>query len=112
MEAGLPVFTEEFISGIPPEMDIRDKLQDVIEREINPGIAAHSGAITLDRIEGNTVFVQMMGGCQGCAASAVTLRQGIHRSFRDAVPNVGAILDVTEHTAGTNPYYTELPAGM
>jgi len=109
---GAAIVTDAFLSGLPAEKDIQDKLQVVIDTEVNPGIAAHSGSISLERVEANTVFIRMMGGCQGCAASAVTLKQGIFQSFREAVPQVGAILDVTEHAAGTNPYYTSLPAGM
>jgi Fe-S cluster biogenesis protein NfuA len=107
-----PVVTPAFIQRIPSEDEIRDRLETVINTEINPGIAAHSGAISLERVEGNTVYIRMMGGCQGCAASTITLRQGIHQAFREAVPEVGAILDQTDHTAGKNPYYRQLPAGM
>lgn len=107
-----PVVTEAFLAGLPPEDVIRETLQRVIDTEINPGIASHSGAISLDRVEGNTVYIEMMGGCQGCAASDITLRQGIHEAFRSAMPGVGAILDVTNHSAGKNPFYSELPAGM
>jgi len=107
-----PVVTEAFLAGLPSEDAIRETLQRVIDTEINPGIAAHSGAIRLDRVEGNTVYIEMMGGCQGCAASDITLRQGIHEAFRSAMPGVGAILDVTDHSAGKNPFYNELPAGM
>jgi Fe-S cluster biogenesis protein NfuA len=109
---GRPVFTEVFLDSLPPEREIHERLQRIIDTEINPSIAAHSGAIRLDRVEGNTVYLEMMGGCQGCAASAITLRQGIHEAFRSAVPRIGAILDVTDHTAGKNPFYKELPAGM
>ena len=80
--------------------------------EINPGIASHSGVVTLERIVGNSVFLTMGGGCQGCAASEITLRQGIHNTFRSAVPQIGGIFDVTDHAAGSNPFYSELPAGM
>lgn len=107
---GKPVVTDAFLAGLPSEDAIRDCLQRVIDTEINPSIAAHSGAIALDRVEGNTVYIQMMGGCQGCAASDVTLRQGIHEAFRAAVPQIGAILDNTDHSAGKNPFYRELPA--
>ena len=107
-----PVVTPAFLDGLPGEEAIRAKLQRVIEIEINPSIAAHSGAISLDRVEGNTVYIQMMGGCQGCAASDVTLRQGIYEAFRHAVPQVGAILDNTDHSAGKNPFYAQMPAGM
>ena len=59
-----------------------------------------------------SLIIQMMGGCQGCAASDVTLRQGIYEAFRSAVPQIGAILDNTDHSAGKNPFYTQMPAGM
>jgi Fe-S cluster biogenesis protein NfuA len=112
LEESAPVVEASFLDGLPPASAIQEKLETVIKTEINPGIAAHSGAIELNRVEGNTVYIKMMGGCQGCAASTITLKQGIHGSFRDAVPQVGAILDETDHSAGTNPFFTELPEGM
>ena len=112
LEEGKPVVSEQFLENLPSPEEIEAKLQQVIMTEINPGIAAHSGAIALNRVEGNTVYINMMGGCQGCAASDITLKVGIHQAFRDAVPQVGAILDETDHSKGTNPFYTSLPAGM
>lgn len=112
LKSGKPVMTEEFMAGLPPEDEIRRRVQECIDLEINPGIASHSGVVTLERVEGNTVYITMGGGCQGCAASTITLRQGIHTAFRQAVPQIGAIYDETDHTAGKNPYYRELPAGM
>ena len=100
------------MKDLPDSEAIEATLQKVIDTQINPGIAAHSGSIKLDRVEGNTAYIEMMGGCQGCAASDITLRQGIHQAFREAVPQVGAILDTTDHGAGTNPYFTEMPVGM
>lgn len=107
-----PVVTEEFLENMPPEDEIKNQLQRVIDLEINPGIAAHSGVITLENVRGNTAYINMGGGCQGCAASTITLREGIHRAFRASVPEVGAILDTTDHDAGSNPYFSELPEGM
>ncbi|NUM53706.1 MAG: NifU family protein [Candidatus Hydrogenedentes bacterium] len=107
-----PIVSDEFLAGLPSADTIQQELQKVIDTEINPSIAAHSGAIALDRVEGNTVYIQMMGGCQGCAASDVTLRQGIYEAFRSAVPQIGAILDNTDHSAGKNPFYTRMPVGM
>ena len=107
-----PVIVEEFFESIPPEEEIREKLQACLDLELNPGIASHSGVITLERVDKNTVYISMGGGCQGCAASTITLRLGIHTEFRKAVPQVGAIYDETDHAAGTNPFFEELPAGM
>ena len=112
LQSGEAVMHEAFFANMPSESEIVEDLQRVIDTEINPGIAAHSGAIALDRVEGNTVYIQMMGGCQGCAASTITLKQGIHQAFRQSIPEIGAILDETDHTAGTNPFFKELPPGM
>jgi Fe-S cluster biogenesis protein NfuA len=54
----------------------------------------------------------MGGGCQGCAASSITLRSGVEGMFREVMPHLGALLDETDHEAGSNPFFKELPAGM
>jgi Fe-S cluster biogenesis protein NfuA len=112
LKTGEDTITQSFRDNIPPEGEIHLKLQACVDMEINPGIAAHSGVVTLERIAGNSVYLVMGGGCQGCAASEITLRQGIHNTFRNAVPQIGGIFDVTDHSAGSNPFYSELPAGM
>ena len=112
LKSGAPAITDAFRAGIPPEAEVRRRIQTVLDLEINPGIASHSGVVTLERVEGNSVYLTMGGGCQGCAASSITLRQGIHTAFRRAVPEVGAIYDETDHKSGSNPYFKELPAGM
>ncbi len=84
---------------------LAERVQRVLEDEINPRIAAHGGAVELVDVSDDTLYVRMSGGCQGCAASAATLRQGVERMVREAVPEVGEIIDVTDHTAGANPYY-------
>lgn len=112
LESGAPVIADSYLEGMPSEEEIRAGLQAVIDEEINPGIAAHSGHITLTRVKGNTAYIIMGGGCQGCAASSITLRSGVEQSFRAAVPRLGALLDETDHAAGSNPFFTQLPAGM
>ncbi|MBK6639224.1 MAG: NifU family protein [Rhodocyclaceae bacterium] len=112
LQSGQAVMSEEFLATMPSEDEIRYGVQSAIDLEINPGIAGHSGEITLTSVVGNTVYIKMGGGCQGCAASSITLRQGVDQSFRNAVPQIGALLDETDHAAGSNPFFTELPSGM
>ena len=100
------LIAEKIISGLPSEEEIREGIQNVIDTEVNPGVAGHGGNISLLAIKGNSVTIQMGGGCQGCSAADLTLKQGIHTSFRKAVPKVGAIFDETDHTAGLNPYFS------
>jgi Fe/S biogenesis protein NfuA len=35
----------------------------------------------------------------------MTLREGIARSIQEAIPEVGEVVDVTDHAMGENPYY-------
>jgi Fe-S cluster biogenesis protein NfuA len=105
IESDEEIIRQEVLDWIPPEDELRKRVARVIDEEINPGIAAHSGVITLENVRGNTVYIRMGGGCQGCAASEITLKQGIHTLLREKVREVGAIIDVTDHTAGRNPYY-------
>ncbi len=105
LEADESLISKEILDQIPSEDVVRNQIQKVIDTEVNPGVAGHGGRITLTQVEGNTVTIEMGGGCQGCSAADLTLKQGIHNSFRMAVPYVGAIYDETDHAAGVNPYY-------
>lgn len=92
-------------ADLPPG-SLAERVQRLFDEVINPRIALHGGAVELvDADEDGTIYIRMTGGCQGCAASAVTLRLGIERMVREALPEVGEIVDVTDHAAGTNPYY-------
>lgn len=81
------------------------RVQDVIDRQINPGVGSHGGMVTLIDVRDGTAFMRFGGGCQGCAAVDVTLKQGVEQAVRTAVPEISAIVDVTDHDAGVNPYY-------
>jgi len=90
-------------TGIP-QGEIADRVRDVLNTQVNPAIAAHGGMISLVNVEETDVYVEMSGGCQGCALSKATLRQGVERMLREAVPELTAIHDITDHASGDNPY--------
>ena len=91
----LPVLTGE----------LAEKVQSVLESQINPAIASHGGKASLVGIEGQDVYLRLGGGCQGCGMAQVTLTQGIETALRDAVPEIGNIIDATDHASGNNPYF-------
>jgi Fe/S biogenesis protein NfuA len=72
---------------------------------VNPAIASHGGSVKLVEVRDDVVYLEMMGGCQGCGMAAVTLAQGVRRIIMESVPEVRDIVDVTNHEAGSNPYY-------
>ena len=84
---------------------VADRVKQVIEMQVNPAIASHGGSVTLIEVRDDVVYLEMMGGCQGCGMAAVTLAQGIRRIIMENVPDVRDIVDVTNHDAGDNPYY-------
>jgi Fe/S biogenesis protein NfuA len=83
-----------------------EKVRQLLDGQINPALAMHGGFAALDRVEGDVVYVTMGGGCQGCAVAAMTLREGIARSIKEAIPEVTEVVDTTDHAMGENPYYT------
>ncbi|MCE2398100.1 MAG: NifU family protein [Gemmatimonadetes bacterium] len=88
-----------------PSGELAERVSQVLDTEINPAIAAHGGEIKLRDVQGTEIFIEMAGGCQGCAMSRMTLRQGVERMVSQSVPEVTAIHDVTDHASGDNPYF-------
>lgn len=81
------------------------RVQELLDRQVNPAIASHGGFIDLLGVDNGTVYLQFGGGCQGCAQVDVTLRQGVEVALKEAAPEIVAVVDSTDHAAGTNPYY-------
>ena len=90
----------------PPRGPIADRVREVLEQQVNPAIASHGGAITLVDVRDAEIFLEMTGGCQGCAMSRLTLQQGVERMLRQAIPELTAVHDITDHASGVNPYFS------
>jgi Fe-S cluster biogenesis protein NfuA len=107
LRSGVPAVSSEFVARRLPDEAAKTKIQEVFDTLINPAIANHGGFVRLIDVKDSRVFLEMGGGCQGCAMSMATLRYGIETAIRHEVPTVTDILDVTDHASGTNPYYTQ-----
>jgi len=94
-----------FFAGTTWDDPIAQKVQDVIDRQVNPGVASHGGAVTLEGVKDGVALIRFGGGCHGCGAADVTLKQGIDRMLRESVPEIVGVQDVTDHATGENPYY-------
>jgi len=103
--SGEPPVSDEARRSIPSEEEIRARVEEILESEINPSVASHGGIVHLLDVRENNLFIQMGGGCQGCGQAKVTLKYGVEAAIRQAIPEIGAILDVTDHAAGRNPYF-------
>jgi Fe/S biogenesis protein NfuA len=98
--------------GAPPrapagslDSEVARRVMDVLDREVNPSIAAHGGHAELAGVEGEIAYLRLGGGCQGCGMATVTLSQGIEVAITQAVPEIERVVDVTDHASGRNPYF-------
>jgi Fe/S biogenesis protein NfuA len=88
-----------------PTGPLAERVREVLDAQVNPAIAAHGGKIDLVDVRDTEIYLEMSGGCQGCAMSRMTLRQGVERMLRQSVPEITAVHDVTDHASGVNPYF-------
>jgi Fe/S biogenesis protein NfuA len=83
---------------------VAGRVRRMLEEEINPAIAGHGGRAELVEIRGRTAHLRLDGGCQGCGLASVTLTQGIETAIIAAVPEIVGVIDITDHTAGADPW--------
>jgi Fe/S biogenesis protein NfuA len=84
---------------------IAERVHRVIQERVNPGVASHGGEVTLLDVKDGTAYVKLGGGCQGCGQADATVKDGITSLICGEVPEIHTVLDVTDHAAGTNPYF-------
>ncbi len=87
------------------EGTVEHRIQSLLDVEINPMLASHGGFTTLDRVEGDVAFMFMGGGCQGCGLAKLTLTEGIKATIEKEIDEIREVIDITDHTAGENPFY-------
>jgi Fe-S cluster biogenesis protein NfuA len=93
-------------SALPEAGDLGSAAQLILDADINPAIAAHRGRVTVTGGSDGWIRVRLEGGCQGCSLAEVTLRQGIEPVLRARLPQLTGVVDVTEHEAGTEPFFS------
>ncbi|MEP4546887.1 MAG: Fe-S biogenesis protein NfuA [Saccharospirillum sp.] len=85
---------------------LQDQVNYILFTEINPGLASHGGEVSLEELTPEDVAVlKFGGGCQGCSAVDITLKNGVEATLLEKVPGLKGIRDVTDHTVTENAYY-------
>lgn len=73
-------------------MQTLDRIEQALDT-LRPYIASHRGSVEVvdfDEAEGK-LLLRLGGTCHGCAASTITLKQGIEVRLRQAVPEVKTV---------------------
>lgn len=90
---------------VSDDSPIEDKVNYVLHSEINPGLAAHGGNISLEEMDGDIAVLQFGGGCQGCGMADVTLKDGVERTLLEKIPELKGVRDITDHSDSSQAFY-------
>jgi len=86
---------------------LEERINHVLVSEVNPSLASHGGHVSLlELVENNTVAVlKFGGGCQGCSAVDMTLKQGVEKTLIERIPEIVGVRDLTDHSETENAYF-------
>ncbi|MCL1077170.1 iron-sulfur cluster biogenesis protein NfuA [Parashewanella spongiae] len=92
---------------VADDAPLQDRIEYVIQSEINPQLASHGGNIMLTELtEEGVAVLQFGGGCNGCAQVDVTLKDGIEKQLLEMFAGeVTGVIDATDHQAGDHSFY-------
>ena len=62
--------------------------------ELRPFLMADGGNVEVVELDGPIVKVRLQGACGSCPSSTMTLKMGIERKMREAIPDVSEVVQV------------------
>jgi Fe-S cluster biogenesis protein NfuA/nitrite reductase/ring-hydroxylating ferredoxin subunit len=77
------------VHGLHP-LELEARVSRALDR-VRPYLASHDGDVKLLGIEQGVVRLQLVGSCQGCPSSSVTMKHAVERAIQDAAPEVTRI---------------------
>lgn len=75
------------------EPGLEERVREALEL-IRPAIQMDGGDMRLESVRDGKVTVQLLGTCDGCPMSPVTLRQGVERILRERVPEITEVVAI------------------
>lgn len=94
------------VPKVSEDSPLDERINYVLVTEINPGLSSHGGEVSLvEIVDGNVAVLRFGGGCQGCSAVSLTLKEGVEKTLIERIPELSSVRDVTDHTVKENAYY-------
>jgi Fe/S biogenesis protein NfuA len=95
------------VEGLTGDDALSAEIEAMVAGEINPALASHGGFVTYVGHDGEgTAYLTMGGGCHGCSMSKLTMLEGVQTMLVEAIDEVHAVKDLTDHATGENPFYS------
>ena len=92
------------VPNVSDDSPVEDRINYLLHAEINPGLASHGGVVSLSTVEDGFAILEFGGGCQGCSAVDLTLKEGVEKTLMEKIPELKGVRDVTDHTDTSNAY--------
>jgi len=92
------------VPNVTDDSSVEDKINYLLHSEINPSLASHGGEVSLSTIADGFAVLEFGGGCQGCSAVDLTLKEGVEKTLMEKIPELKGVKDVTDHTDTSNAY--------
>ena len=97
------------VPKVSSDSPIEEQINYILYSDVNPGLASHGGEVKLVELveeeQGSIAILQFGGGCQGCSAVDMTLKDGVEKTLVERVQGLVGVRDVTDHTVTDNAYY-------
>ena len=91
---------------VDADSPIEDRINYLLYNEVNPSLASHGGDVSLVEVtDENVAILRFGGGCQGCSAVSITLKDGVEKTLIEQIPELAGVRDMTDHTDRSNAYY-------
>ena len=91
---------------VTDDSPVEDRINYVLYNDVNPGLAAHGGQVELQEFtQDGYAILKFGGGCQGCSAVDLTLKEGVEKTLKEKIPELAGVRDMTDHTDKSNAYY-------
>ena len=72
---------------------VEERVREVLRR-LAPSLSVDGGGVELDRIEGDTVYLRLLGACLDCPGADITLKYGIESTLSEEVPEITRVIAV------------------
>jgi Fe-S cluster biogenesis protein NfuA len=75
--------------------DMKERINKILNDRVKPILENHKGDIRLINVENNTVEVQMLGACSGCASASDTLQEIVLVEIQKEIPEINEVVMTT-----------------
>ncbi|KXS56111.1 MAG: hypothetical protein AMR96_04390 [Candidatus Adiutrix intracellularis] len=78
---------------------MREQVEAVLAK-VRPTLKADGGDIKLIDVKDGVVQISLTGACSGCPMSQMTLKHGVEKALKEAIPEIKSVVSVDKNAVG------------